>query len=142
LQSVQNKKTQYQKPKRMVEYGCAILRGGDKFSLLVFTMPAFAITLLHIDVDEDVVKECLGEQKCKVIVAKKSSFNWLIHNGPNAQIVLQGQTSQNFPVTKLEDLLTMCNDVFNFHANNERTRPKTEEWDNWINWDCELISNK
>ena len=124
----------------MVEYGCTILREEDKFSLLVFTMPAFAITLLHIDVDEDVVKECLSEKKCKVIVAKNSTFNWLIHNGPNAQIVLQGsQASRNIPVTKLEDLLTMCNGVFHFLAHN---RPETEEWEDWINWDCELISNK
>lgn len=127
----------------MVELGCVILREGDKFSVLVFTMPAFALAILHIDVDDDVVKECLRGEKFKVIVANKSNFNWLIHNGPNAQIVLQGsKASRNVPVTKLEDLLTMCNDVFHFLANDERTRPGTEEWEDWVNWDSELISNK
>lgn len=127
----------------MVENRCAIFRQGDKFSLLVFTVPAFTITVLHIDVGEDTVKECLSKKKCKVIVTKKSSFNWLIYNGPNAQIVLRGsQTSRNVPVSKLEDLLTMCNEVFHFVANNKRTRPETEEWEDWVNWDSDLMSNK
>jgi hypothetical protein len=114
----------------MVEYGCAILRQGAKFSLIVFTMPAFNITELHIDVGEDTVKECLSEKKSKMIVTHKSLFNWLIHNGPSAQIVLRELQVSNKSDTKLGDLLTMCNNVFHFLANDETTQPET-------NCDCD-----
>ena len=117
------------------------MRDGNTFSLLLFTLPDFAITVLHIDVHEDVVKECLGGKKCKVIIVRQSAFNWLLRNRPNAQIVLQGSHVSSH--TRLDDLLTMCKEVFDFIAKKKVAYTQTkEEWEDWVDWDCELIDNK